>query len=190
MAESAQEKLLASFSRIAGQETSGSGAARALSTAFGGETLVDVAQANAASPFSGKASGSGGSGLARFFKSGLGLGSLMGELLGLFGGGDSETASTLTKYAMPSSLSFEAADTGDGLSNADYDQTGRARAYGGPGLSEPSGYATSGANAPQITVNVQAMDSQSFLDRSTDIAAAVRHAMLNSNSINDVVNDL
>ena len=66
---------------------------------------------------------------------------------------------------------------------------GRARAYGA-GASEPSGYASSGAYAPQITVNVQAMDSRSFLDRSTDIAAAVRHAMLNSNSINDVVNDL
>jgi hypothetical protein len=44
--------------------------------------------------------------------------------------------------------------------------------------------------APQITVNVQAMDARSFLDRSGDIAAAVREAMLNLNSINDVVNEL
>ena len=44
--------------------------------------------------------------------------------------------------------------------------------------------------APQITVNVQAMDARSFLDRSNDIAAAVRDAMLNMNSINDVVNEL
>jgi len=34
------------------------------------------------------------------------------------------------------------------------------------------------------------MDSQSFMDHSADIAAAVRNAMLNLNSINDVVNDL
>ncbi len=34
------------------------------------------------------------------------------------------------------------------------------------------------------------MDSQSFLDRSSDIAAAVRNAMLNLSPINDVVNDL
>ena len=47
-----------------------------------------------------------------------------------------------------------------------------------------------GTSAPQITVNVQAMDARSFLDRSSDIAAAVRDAMLNLNSINDVVNDL
>lgn len=44
--------------------------------------------------------------------------------------------------------------------------------------------------APQITVNVQAMDAQSFLDRSNDIAQAVRSAMLTMSSINDVVNDL
>ncbi len=44
--------------------------------------------------------------------------------------------------------------------------------------------------AAQITVNVQAMDSQSFLDHSNEIAQAVRAAMLNSNSINDVVNNL
>jgi hypothetical protein len=34
------------------------------------------------------------------------------------------------------------------------------------------------------------MDSQSFLDHSNEIAQAVRAAMLNSNSINDVVNNL
>jgi len=37
---------------------------------------------------------------------------------------------------------------------------------------------------------VQAMDARSFLDHSSEIAAAVRTAMLNLNSINDVVNDL
>jgi hypothetical protein len=57
-----------------------------------------------------------------------------------------------------------------------------------PGSS--GGSASSGAGATQITVNVQAMDSQSFLDHSNEIAQAVRAAMLNSNSINDVVNNL
>ncbi len=41
-----------------------------------------------------------------------------------------------------------------------------------------------------VTVNVQALDSKSFMDRSQDIAQAVREAMLNMHSINDVVNDL
>lgn len=44
--------------------------------------------------------------------------------------------------------------------------------------------------APSITVNVSAMDSQSFLDRSNDIASAVREAMLNLHPINDVIANL
>ena len=48
----------------------------------------------------------------------------------------------------------------------------------------------SGGARPQITVNVQAMDARSFMDRSSDIALAVRDAMLNLNAINDVVNEL
>jgi hypothetical protein len=42
----------------------------------------------------------------------------------------------------------------------------------------------------QITVQVQAMDSQSFLDHSDDIAQAVKQAMLNMSSINDVITNL
>jgi hypothetical protein len=34
------------------------------------------------------------------------------------------------------------------------------------------------------------MDSQSFMDHSYEIAQAVRSAMLNMNSLNDVVSDL
>jgi hypothetical protein len=41
-----------------------------------------------------------------------------------------------------------------------------------------------------VTVNVSAMDSQSFMDRSNDIASAVREAMLNLHPINDVVANL
>jgi hypothetical protein len=36
-------------------------------------------------------------------------------------------------------------------------------------------------------VQVQALDSQSFLDHSDDIAAAVRQAMLTSTTLNDVI---
>src|SRR5436305_1967821 len=52
------------------------------------------------------------------------------------------------------------------------------------------GGAGSASNAPQITVNVNAMDSQSFMDRSGYIASAVREAMLNLHPINDVVASL
>jgi hypothetical protein len=57
--------------------------------------------------------------------------------------------------------------------------------------SSPSGAnSTQSSAAPQITVNISAMDSQSFMDRSDDIASAVRAAMLNMHPINDVVADL
>ena len=73
----------------------------------------------------------------------------------------------------------------------DYGQSGTPRAYE-PQTQAATGSspATQSTSTPQITVNVQAMDARSFLDRSSDIAAAVREAMLNLNSINDVVNDL
>lgn len=137
-------------------------------------------------------------------ESGLGMVPLVVGLLGLFGGGGTP-APTLEKYAMPERQYFEGADTGSDISGADYDQMGMPRAYsaapdggsaqtsgtaspGSSGSGAPSG--PSGAGAAQITVNVQAMDSQSFLDHSNEIAQAVRAAMLNSNSINDVVNNL
>jgi len=50
--------------------------------------------------------------------------------------------------------------------------------------------ASQGGAGQHITVNIQAMDARSFLDRSNDIALAVRDAMLNLNPINDVVNEL
>jgi len=138
-------------------------------------------------------------------ESGLGMVPLVVGLLGLFGGGGTPAPPTLEKYAMPDRLYFEGADTGSDVSGADYDQMGMPRAYraapdggsaqtsgsaspGSSGSGAPSG--PSGAGAAQITVNVQAMDSQSFLDHSNEIAQAVRAAMLNSNSINDVVNNL
>lgn len=138
-------------------------------------------------------------------ESGMGMVPLIVGLLGLFGGGGTPAPPALVKYAMPDPIYFEGADTGSDTTGADYDQMGMPRAYGaapngvsaqGSGMATPGGSGSSGSSttsspvAPQITVNVQAMDSQSFLDHSSEIAQAVRDAMLNSNAINDVVNDL
>jgi hypothetical protein len=106
-----------------------------------------------------------------------------------FGGGGSSTPPPLVKYAMPAAVDFQAVESQGQVSGLDYDQTGTPRSYAAAGTrGTASGTATGGA--PQITFNVQAMDARSFMDRSGDIAAAVRDAMLNLNSINDVVNDL
>jgi hypothetical protein len=138
---------------------------------------------------------------------GGGLISLIPKLIGLFSGGPSAPP-VLEKYAMPSSISFESADTGSGLSASDFDQMGTPRLYGSAADSPDAssggaaanssaggqGGGTSGsggnATAPQISVTVQTMDAQSFLDNSDQIAQAVRGAMLNLSSINDVVGEL
>lgn len=134
-------------------------------------------------------------------KSGFGLAPLVGGLFNLFGGGDAPAPAPLVKYAMPASVDFQATETAAGIGGLDYDQSGMARAYrptsnGGSPASQAAGARVAyagGQTAPQtsqITVNVQAMDARSFLDRSNDIALAVRDAMLNMNAINDVVSEL
>ena len=145
--------------------------------------VVGSKSSNSTSGSSSKQSGGGDSALVQVLKSGFGVAPLIGSLIGLFGGGGDEAPPALVKYAMPTSVQFEAASRGGQITTADYDQAGMARAY-------PSSAAASGSTQAQVTVNVQAMDARSFLDRSGDIAMAVRDAMLNLNSINDVVNDL
>jgi hypothetical protein len=171
-----------------------------------------TAQAAASSGSTSSASTTSGGGITpeaivtTVLESGLGMVPLAIGLLGLFqSGGTPAPPPALVKYAMPDPIYFEGADTGSDVSGADYDQMGMPRTYsaapsrasaqasgmaapGSSGSGAPSG--PSAAPAPQITVNVQAMDSQSFLDHRSEIARAVRDAMLNSNSINDVVNDL
>jgi hypothetical protein len=100
---------------------------------------------------------SGGSGSL----GGLGLLSpLLTGLLSLFGGGGSKSeVDPLPVYAPPPSVQ----------------------------ISDTLRSAPQSSAAPQVTVNVSAMDSQSFMDRSADIASAVREAMLNLHPINDVV---
>lgn len=102
--------------------------------------------------------------------SGLGLAPLVSGLVKLFGRGESEPATVLTPYAKPASISFEGSISAGGA--------GEARTY------QPAG------GGQQVTIQVQAMDSRSFLDHSEEIARAVREAMLNSHALNDVVNDL
>ena len=131
-----------------------------------------------------------------------GLPLLIAGLVSAFGGGGSSTPPPLVKYAMPAAVDFQAAESQGQVSGLDYDQMGTPRNYAAAGTGTASGTTSGttsgGANgsgsgnggAPQITFNVQAMDARSFMDRSGDIALAVRDAMLNLNSINDVVNDL
>src|ERR1035441_8457047 len=107
---------------------------------------------------------------------GLSLMPLVSLFSSLFGGGQSQPA-PLGPFSLPPSLNLESTTSGQDVS------------WGENGL--PRSAASGGSNGgSQITVQVQAMDSQSFLDHSDDIAQAVRQAMLNMNSINDMVTNL
>jgi len=160
------------------------------------QTLVDTLQNNtAAVQQNAAAKGSGGSSTAStvesiasaVFGSGLGLIPLVSSLVGLFGGG-SQAPATLLKYAAPAALNVSLADTpgsNNGISSFPgvvYGQNGLPQAAPQNQAPSPSG--------PQISIQVNALDSQSFMDHSYEIAQAVRSAMLNMNSLNDVVSDL
>lgn len=112
--------------------------------------------------------------LSNLLVSGLGMRPLASFIGGLFGGGEPEPP-PLAKYAPPAPVRFELANAKEfrEMRQVDYAQDGRPRPV-----------------PPQITVQVQAMDSRSFLDHSDEIARAVREAMLNSHSINDLIGEL
>ena len=118
-------------------------------------------------------------------KNAFGMVPLVRGIMGLFGGGGAPEPAPLVKYQRPSPIAFEAANTASGVTGLDYGQSGLARAVPSvPAVAEAS------AALPAITIQVQAMDSRSFLDHSSEIAQAVREAMLNMHSLNDVVSEL
>jgi hypothetical protein len=109
-----------------------------------------------------------------------GVGPLITGLLGLFGGKKEDPEPILQSFSLPSSVALNAGVNGEGsLTPISYGQSGLARSVGVP---QPQ--------AASIHINIQAMDSRSFLDHSDDIARAVREAMLHSHGINDVVAEL
>jgi hypothetical protein len=107
------------------------------------------------------------------------LSPLITGLLSLFGGGG-QTLAVPAPFMLPSPVQSNA-----GLTASAPGQVVPV-SYGDTG--QPRGQSSSASQ--QITVQVNAMDSQSFLDHSDDIANAVKQAILNSNSINDVISSL
>jgi len=195
MADTAEDALLEEFSAIAGETAAGSSAGliEQMTEAMGTipytpQTLTTSGQVAGVPTSSSGAGGSSALSIATtVLESGLGIVPLIGGLIGLFDGGGNSTQQPLTRYAMPAPVSFQGAETSAGIEAEDSDLSGMARAVGGAGTSGGTGATGEGS---QITVQVQAMDARSFMDRSSDIAAAVRDAMLNLNSINDVVSSL
>jgi hypothetical protein len=111
----------------------------------------------------------------------LSLSPILSGLLHLFGGGTSNAPPPLAKFSLLPSMAFQAANvTGPQTAGVDFSQGGTPRVIG----------SASPSASQQITIQVQAMDSRSFMDHSQDIATAVREAMLNMHALNDVISDL
>jgi hypothetical protein len=108
-----------------------------------------------------------------------GIGAIVSELSSLFRGGGDAQAASLTPYVAPAPIRYEATLSGAGNSGGTESAT-----------AERNGNGLRAAVAPTVQVNVQAIDSRSFLDHSDAIASAVRDAMLRSHSLNDVVNEI
>jgi hypothetical protein len=132
-----------------------------------------------------------GSVASTIFGSGLGLVPLVSSLVDLFGGSKSAPP-PLLQYVAPPALQLDlgnAPGAGTGMSSfppVTYGQNGLPHAA--PRDQTQTSPAQSGG--PQISIQVNALDSQSFMDHSYEIAQAVRSAMLNMHSLNDVVSDL
>lgn len=104
------------------------------------------------------------------------------RLLRLFGGGGKPEAVELPKYERPARQDYLggiSAESGWSMREADYGAGWQARAMGEERAAAPA----------QVTVQVQAMDSRSFLDHRDEIAAAVRQALLESHSLGDVMGE-
>jgi|SRR5579862_3928854 len=202
MAGDAQETILAAFNQAAGRRvgvggnappsaglppSSDQGLTDALTQAaqvINAQTQATAANTDALGLNSqAKGSQGGGSAAAGVFDTasqllggGLSLMPLVSLFSGLFGGGQSQPA-PLTPFSLPPSLNLESTT---GYQPVSWGENGSPRAAGGAMQTAPQ----------QVTVQVQALDSQSFLDHSDEIAQAVRQAMLNMNSLNDVVTSL
>jgi hypothetical protein len=142
-------------------------------------TLAVAQNSTSKSDSAGSTASSVGSTIGSVLGFGLGLSPLISGLVSLFGGGGgSSQASPLVPYVAPPSVTATA-----GISASQSGAFGVDTAAGGLPRPQPS----SSSSSTQITVQVQALDSQSFLDHSDDIAQAVRQAMLESTTLNDVI---
>jgi hypothetical protein len=140
---------------------------------------------------------------------------LINAFAGLFEGAPS-AAPLFPKFELPGSINFQAEDNGQGggLQASDYNQMGQPRAVSSsPGSSgDSSGSAVAApaaASSPSVptaaanpslpasgghtfnnSFTIQAMDAQSVMDRSDDIASAVQAALLNSHPLSDTIGNI
>ena len=108
------------------------------------------------------------------------LNPIVAGLMKLFGRGSAEETATLAKIERPAAMSYQggvAERTGWGMGEIDYSASGMPRAV------------ERFASTP-VVVQVQAIDSRSFLDHRDEIASAVKQALLESHGLGDVMREV
>ena len=115
----------------------------------------------------------------------IGFSPILSGLLKLFGGGGSNVVAQAppVPYVLPRSLQLDAGlfEQGARLATTDTSQTGLPRSVGS---------VVKNTETQTVNVQIHALDAKSILDRSDDIANALREAVLNSHGVNDVLGDL
>ena len=107
------------------------------------------------------------------------LSPIIGGLVDLFGG-SSQPAPAPAPFLLPAPTQYEGGITASSSSQVtpvSYGEAGQPRAQ-------------NSASAQQVNIQISALDSQSFLDHSDEIATAVKQALLNSHPLGDVISDL
>lgn len=107
------------------------------------------------------------------------LSPVVSGLMKLFGGGGRKEPPPLLEFELPPSQRVVAGFTGTEWKPQNLD-------YEAGGMPRPMGSQAQGAN---VVVQVQAMDSRSFLDHRDEIASAVRQALLESHGLSDVISE-
>lgn len=124
-------------------------------------------------------------GLLSFLTGGFGLARLVTSMVGLFRRGEMPLEPALPEFHLPESIALEAALTDQGTNIQ-----GVSRGLGETVRLRESRKERQPAASNQVTINVQALDSRSFVDHSEDIARAVRDALLHSHTLNETLVEL
>jgi len=96
---------------------------------------------------------------------------------------------TPVRYELPQAVHLDAGlMAGRSVAPVSYAQNNLVRADVASQSAETA--RTTATALPAIQIQVNAMDSRSFMDHSDEIAQAVRTAMLRSHAINDVISEV
>ena len=178
--QGASKELSDQLSSLVAQTSSLNSTQQAAISALQGNTQAVTQNTSAKGSRGTSAASQAGGILESLFGGMFSLTPIVSGIMSLFGGGSSAQKTEITPYLLPAPIQYEAglsAQGGGAVTPVSYSQGGQPRTQ-------------AASQAPQITVQVTAMDSQSFLDHSDKIASAVRSALLNANALSDVIADL